>query len=125
MGSASKRLIAVALALAALATACGGDEAKLYPASATSALITTSDLGPGWKKGGFDSAAGQEGPDTESTKDTTFSPCGREVGPDPFTGAITKSDAQFNRAGRLLIDAIGVFPTTEEATDAVDRYRQA
>jgi hypothetical protein len=126
MGSASKRLIAAALTVLALVTACGDDGEKLYPVSATSALITTTDLGTGWKKGGFDTPSGTpEGPDTDKTKDDTFSPCAREVGPDPFTEAIAKADAQFNRAGRLLIDSIGVFPTVEDATEAVVRYRKA
>lgn len=105
--------------LLTIVVGCGGPSERVYPTSATVALISLDDLPTGWEEGGFDFPE-----DEDDASDDAFKPCGREVGPDPFDRAIADRSSEFSKSGAVLAHGIGVFTTTDAARQALAQFNR-
>jgi hypothetical protein len=59
-----------------------------------------------------------------SAGDDTFKPCGKNQKVEATQGAVAKSTSEFNRAGHLLSDGIGVFASAEAARVGLATFRR-
>jgi hypothetical protein len=118
------------LALAAVTLAAvvlvrpGGAGGAVLPAGATSALLTTSDLGTSWSDGGLTFDLGAVPTAAYDPSALAHGSCGRTAA-DPTADAVSARTSNFNSGNRFMSDTLGVFPSATVAHERYAAYRAA